>query len=121
VTNSELRIGLKSFVLVQVVISIQGQKIQQLDTSLKSLPAGVHRLQVGVTQSVASSTSPKWDMAIVYEHSASLSKYRLATEVTTHSGHKASFVDVTNTCTAILFSYNSKWLLVSLPSRCAWT
>lgn len=91
-TNYELRICLKSFVLVQVEMSIRGQRMEQLDTSLQPLPAGEYRLQVGVTQTLVSSTSPNWDMAILYEHPASLSKYKLATEVTIHSGHKASFV-----------------------------
>ncbi|KDR09150.1 uncharacterized protein LOC110838941 isoform X2 [Zootermopsis nevadensis] len=75
---------------IEVAMSIRGQRMEQLDT----LPAGDSRLQVHVTRTPASSTSPYWDMAVLYGHSASLSKYKLTTEVTINNGHKMC-VDVT--------------------------
>jgi hypothetical protein len=81
-----------SFVLFQLEMSVKGHGMKQLDTSLELLPVREYRLQVGVTRTPVSSTSPNWDLDVLYQHSAARSKYRLAGELTIHRAYKASSV-----------------------------
>jgi hypothetical protein len=75
-----------------VEVSVRGQTVEHLDTPLEPLPAGEYRLQIGVVRAPASSTSPNWDLGILYEHSPGFTEHRLTLELTIQGRDKARTV-----------------------------
>jgi hypothetical protein len=83
-TISKLKIVWICLTFIKVALSVQGQ--------FESLPAGEYRLQIGVVRAAASSTSPDWDLGILYKHSPAFTKHKLAAELTIQGRDKARTV-----------------------------
>lgn len=75
---------------LQVEVIFQGQRTEQLEP----LPAGERRAQLCMVQSPVSSISSTWDLCILYVHLPGLSKHSITMELTTHSGHKVSYLSL---------------------------
>lgn len=91
-TVSKLRIVWIRLSFFKVEVSIRGQTMEHLDIPFEPLPAGEYRLQIGVVRAPVSSTSPDWDLGILYEHSAAFTKHRLTAELTIQDRDKARTV-----------------------------